>query len=548
METNFQQNNPPLSNPTELPIKPNSTVKAKIIVSVIYVVVLYFGLNLFWFAGLNLLLGLPYFGLLLANSAFAIVDLYFRDRFSTGYIYIVYIILISLMYIAGNFASNNANKSLFPEILQAQFAVFLVGLLPFVVSFIYKFFKFKKSAAQVSDAPVKQPIQANFTNSFRQLGTKNFYGQHKILTALLLFILLILGGIKIAAGGAAVFSCGLTTMNAFSALDQTNVLNCSGEVGTKAVSPLVCSVFFANSDAKNYCLNRYSVENNKPDICKSQPDNFTFQQLSCAQDLAIKNKDIKLCDSLSASRDLCRNAVRHQLFYSGANGNAYATLQGTSDPCPGDDPSFWLDGYESVCTARKNAVFASCKNEKDANKIPDCYLNIALEQQNPELCQAIDSNDYQSTQCYFKIAEAANNISYCNLLPGEDPATGILPRATCYRTILGLPQGTMDNSTAACATITDFNNRNNCHALLSYLTAYYGMLSLQPDQRTEAMFTKIRESAVRKCEAVTDGKLKEWCQTTVGNYILHSPASAEPNNFPGIATTTTASAQFTNKP
>jgi hypothetical protein len=551
MEINNQNNNLgseiPASNLQIEPPHPTSKSKVKVVVSLIYIVVLFFGINLFWFVILNFWVGLPYFGLLVVNSIFAIIDLRFKDRFSTGYIYLGYIILLSLLLITSNLGTTD--KSFVSQVLGAQLTYYLIGLLPFIISIVYKFIKFKKTEQQVVAEPEKHSLGKGLNNFFHSLITKDFYFRHKIIVALLIVVLAGFAGIKIAAGGAPVFSCQLRTMNAVAGLDQQNVLSCSGEVGTQAISPSVCSVFFTNFEAKDYCLNRYAVEHNKPEICKSLPDTLTFEQPGCYQDLAIKNKDIRLCNNMSGfNQETCQNAVRYQMFYSGPNASKYTTAQGTWDPCPGDDPAYWIPGNEQVCHARKDPAFTACLDEKDVNKQPDCYLNVALQKQDPQFCKAIDSKDYQSNQCYFKIAQAANNISYCNLIPGDDPAIGILSRAECYRAILGLPEGLMDNSTAACETIVDFNNKNNCHAMLSYLTAYYGMLYLTADQRTEGMYVAIRESAGRKCEAMTDDKLKEWCHTTIANYILHTPTPAEPSNFPGIATTTTASIQFTTTP
>src|SRR5258708_631837 len=121
MENNNQNNTPsiipaiPSSNESPQ-LRPKNTLK--VVIALVYILVLYFGINLLWFVGLNFLVGLPYFGILVINSIFAITDLYFKDRFSYGYVYIAYIVLIVLMSLLGSIGVSNT--SLFPSLLLAQ--------------------------------------------------------------------------------------------------------------------------------------------------------------------------------------------------------------------------------------------------------------------------------------------------------------------------------------------------------------------------------------------------------------------------------------------
>lgn len=406
METNILQNNPSSTSDPEPPIKPKNTFQMKILLSFVYIFILLFIFRVLWAVSGNII---PLLSLLLLNYVFAILDLWYRNRFSLIYVYLAFIAYFAYTLLSYNIKSSY-EYSFSPE--QQTILIFsLIALLPFIVIKLYLFAKQRRTGVQIVESTKNLPTNTTSSSFSDKFINKTFYTDHKILIYTITLLLIGYIGMKIAAGGGPVVSCQLNAINPLGMMSENVFSGCSKELGNKALTSKICSIFFYNSVAKEYCFYGYALQNNKQEICKKIPEK-SYISGYCYTQLAVKNKNIRLCNNLSAfSQETCQNEVREKLFYKGPQSAQYTTPQGDWDPCPGNDPDYWVPEKKEICPFLKNPLFVACQREKNEFTLMDCYLEAALKEKNPKMCEVFnpkhnyDRSDYLTKleECYLRI-------------------------------------------------------------------------------------------------------------------------------------------------
>jgi hypothetical protein len=302
-----------------------------------------------------------------------------------------------------------------------------------------------------SNQIIPETPQSNATPS----RTRSFYQRHKVISISFVIITLLFLCLEVFAGGSPIVSCAVGEINPLSGF---NLGSCPSEVGNKTLIPQLCSAL-PNFQASDICRGSYAITHNRLDICEQTSEQLTTGKPYCIQALAVKNKNIGLCDDLSnISRGSCRDGVRYDLFYNGPNRNQYISTQGQWDPCPGDDPTLWQDGFEATCKIRKSPIMSVCKDAEYGKRL-ECYLEIAKEQQNPELCNVFGegyNHEYEfiTSECLQQIGKGSKMMSKdFTTLPAPASELNIIMDLS-MATLTGSPgetvqvKGTIQNSSA----------------------------------------------------------------------------------------------------
>ena len=148
------------------------------------------------------------------------------------------------------------------------------------------------------------------------------------------------------------------------------------------------------------------------DPCTLNPDSCYFDNLdcelieneqlkqSCISELAIQNQDLLMCEVLeSQSKGYCQEKIAESL--------------NDMSVCQNIDDDYWADNcYFHFATTEGNADH--CSFLLEAERIQECYKEIAYEFNDAELCGRLDK--VTSQKCLYSIAKETKDPSICNMM------------------------------------------------------------------------------------------------------------------------------------
>jgi|SRR5579864_1153323 len=143
--------------------------------------------------------------------------------------------------------------------------------------------------------------------------------QHSVPLSIGVLFLVCYAILNYSAGGASVIGCAFETSSP--AIDEPLIASandCALNLGTHARSLGICSLLL-NGTATDVCKFGYAFQHDEPAVCSSAPS----MQLSCYEDLAIRDDDISLCRNL---QDSAQQVCDNQVVYARSHPEVRSTL------------------------------------------------------------------------------------------------------------------------------------------------------------------------------------------------------------------------------
>lgn len=160
---------------------------------------------------------------------------------------------------------------------------------------------------------------------------------------------------------------------------------CFSEIATRYEDESTCDLINDNEE-KDKCYELVGVTSNDVSVCDKIQDQD--DKNSCYLDVGVEKLDISICEKISnVNLKVFRNLTQ-------------LCIERITEKM-------------NIQDLKKGLGVFHCDNILEPYDNAMCYFNIAVEKQNAEICQFIDSHPTQN-ECYMKIATIKKDISICD--------------------------------------------------------------------------------------------------------------------------------------